>query len=318
MSQLVNSKEYPTTHIRTIALIGHGGSGKTTFSEASLFATGVINRQGRVEDGNTISDYHPDEVERKISINASILTTEVNDIKINILDTPGYTDFTGEVKAALRVVDSAVVLVKGFEGVEVGTEIVWSYVNEYSVPSLFVVNKMDGDNSNFDQTIAAIKDRCSFDAAVLTFPAQSGNGFNAVIDVLRMKLLRFIPSTKGTYSEEDIPADLKDKASQLHEELIEKIAESDEALMDKFFQNGTLSNEEIKKGLHQGLVGRKIYPIFAASSSTNVGVSNILDFVANFCPPPSEFAKVKAMDAKTKKDIEVSISAHGETSLFVF
>ncbi len=318
MSQLVHSKEYPTSHIRTIVLIGHGGSGKTTFSEASLFSTGVTNRQGRVEDGNTISDYHPDEIERKISINSSLLTTEVDSIKINILDTPGYTDFTGEVKASLRVADTAVVFVKGFEGVEVGTEIVWSYVNEYQIPSFFVVNKMDGENSDFDRTVNAIKDCCSHDAVVITFPTSAGSGFTSVIDVLRMKKLTFSPSSNGKYTEDDIPGELQDKAAQLHEELIEKIAESDEALLDKFFQNGTLSADEIKKGLHQGLVERKLYPVFAASSWLNIGVLNVLEFVANFCPPPNEFAKVKAIDAKTKTETEVSISDKGETSLFVF
>lgn len=318
MSQNQHHKEYSTAQIRTIALIGHGGSGKTSFSEAALFATKAINRQGKVEDGNTISDYHPDEIERKISINTSVLTTESDGIKINILDTPGYTDFTGEVKAALRVSDTAVTFVKGFEGVEVGTEIVWSYVKEYGLPSMFVITRFDADKTDFDSVVSSIKERCSNDAAIITFPASQGVGANTVIDVLKMKQLVFTAHGDGKYTEEDIPADLKEKASHLHEELIEKIAESDEAMLDKFFSNGTLSEDDIKKGLHQGLVERKIYPIFAASGSANVGVLNVIEFISSYCPPPNELVKVPAIDANTKNEIEVQVSDKNDTSLFVF
>lgn len=318
MGQNNNHREYPSLNIRTIALIGHGGSGKTTFSEAALFSTGAINRQGRIEDGNTVSDYHPDEVERKISINASLLTTDVNNIKINILDTPGYSDFTGEVKAALRVSDSAVTFVRAFEGVEVGTEFVWEYVKEYKLPSIFVVNRIDGESADFDGTFAKIKDRLSSDATLITFPVKTGLGADTVVDVVKMKMLRFIPNGNGKYTEEDIPADLKEKATHLHEELIEKIAESDEVMMDKFFANGTLSDEEIRKGLHQALVERKIYPTFAAASSANVGVLNVLEFVSNYCPPPAEIQTVKATDINTNKEIDVKIDDTSPTTLFVY
>ncbi|MFA5832618.1 MAG: elongation factor G [Bacteroidota bacterium] len=318
MSQNNNQREYTSQQIRTIALIGHGGSGKTTFSEAALFSTGITNRQGRIEDGNTVSDYHPDEIERKISINSSLLTTDVNNIKINILDTPGYTDFTGEVKASLRVCDSAVTFVRAFEGVEVGTELVWEYVKEYKLPSLFVINKIDGDNSNFDSVFSSVKERCSSDATIITYPVKVGPGANALIDVVKMKLLRFIPNGTGKYTEEDLPADLKEKTSQLHEELIEKIAESDEAMMDKFFTNGTLSDEEIRKGLHQALVDRKIYPTFAVSSTTNVGALNLLEFISNYCPTPAEIQTVKATDINTQKEIDVKIDDASPASLFVY
>lgn len=318
MSQQSNLKEYPTANIRTVALIGHGGAGKTTFSEAALYSTGVVNRQGRVEDGNTVSDYHPDEIERKISINTSVLVTDVGGIKMNIMDTPGYTDFTGEVKAALRVSDTAVTFVKSFEGVEVGTEIVWSYVKEYGLPSMFVVTKFDADKSDYDAVVASIKERCSNDAVIITFPARQGQGANAVVDVLRMKMLTFQTGGNGRYTEDEVPAELKEKATQLHEELIEKIAESDEAMLDKFFANGTLSDEEVRKGLHAGLVDRKIYPVFASGGAANVGVLNVLEFIAAYCPPPNELVKVPATDANTKQQIEVSVSDKNDTSLFVF
>lgn len=318
MGQQNNHREYPSLQIRTIALIGHGGSGKTTFSEAALFSSGVTNRQGRIEDGNTISDYHPDEIERKISINASQLTTDVNSIKINILDTPGYTDFTGEVKAALRVCDTAVTFVRAFEGVEVGTEVVWEYVKEYALPSLFVINKTDGENADFDRVFASVKERCSSDATIVTFPVKSGPGFSAVVDVVRMKLLGFTPNANGKYTEEDIPEELKERATQLHEELIEKIAESDEAMMDKFFANGTLSDEEIRKGLHQALMERKIYPTFAVSSTTNVGALNLLEFISSYCPTPAEIQTVKATDINTGKEIDVKIDDTSPATLFVY
>ncbi|NUN68973.1 MAG: elongation factor G [Bacteroidetes bacterium] len=318
MGQQNNHREYPSLSIRTIALIGHGGSGKTTFSEAALFSSGATNRQGRIEDGNTISDYHPDEIERKISINSSLLTTDVNSIKINILDTPGYTDFTGEVKAALRVCDTAVTFVRAFEGVEVGTEVVWEYVKEYALPSLFVINKIDGENADFDRVFASVKERCSSDATIVTFPVKTGPGASAVVDVVRMKLLRFTPNGNGKYTEEEIPAELKERATQLHEELIEKIAESDEVMMDKFFANGTLSDEEIRKGLHQALVDRKIYPTFAVSSATNVGALNLLEFISSYCPPPAEIQTVKATDINTGKEIDVKIDDTSPATLFVY
>ena len=313
-----NNREYTSQQIRTIALIGHGGSGKTSFSEAALFSTGITNRQGRIEDGNTVSDYHPDEIERKISINASLLTTDVNNIKINILDTPGYTDFTGEVKAALRVCDSAVTFVRAFEGVEVGTEVVWNYVKEYKLPSLFAINKIDGENTDFDAVFLSVKERLSSDATIITFPVKTGTGANAVIDIVKMKLLRFVPNANGKYIEEELPAEFKEKTLKLHEELIEKIAESDEVMMDKFFANGTLSDEEIRKGLHKALMERKIFPAFAVSSTTNVGALNLLEFIANYCPTPSEIQTVTATDINTNKEIEVKIDDASPASLFVY
>jgi elongation factor G len=222
------------------------------------------------------------------------------------------------VKAALRVCDSAVTFVRAFEGVEVGTELVWEYVKEYKLPSLFAVNKIDGENCDFDKVFASIKERCSSDATIITYPVKGGPGANAVIDVIKMKLLRFVPNANGRYTEEDVPADLKERTSQLHEELIEKIAESDEAMMDKFFANGTLSDEEIRKGLHQALMERKIYPTFAVSSTTNVGTVNLLEFISSYCPTPSEIQTVTATDINTNKEIEVKIDDSSPASLFVY
>jgi elongation factor G len=311
-------KEYLPERIRTIACIGHGGSGKTTFAEAALFAAGMTNRQGKVDDGSSQSDYHHDEIERRISINSSLLIADVDGTKINMMDTPGYSDFTGEVKAALRVTETAAVFVKAFEGVEVGTEIVWKYVEEYHNAALFVVSKLDHDNADFAKTVATIKEHFSNDSVIASFPVGKGPGFTSVVDVVTMKLLTFVSGTNGKFTEGPVPADLQEEAQRLHEELIEKVAESDEALLNKFFENGTLSDEDIVTGMKRGILERKVFPIFAAAPSINVGVLNILNFIVKYCPAPTDVAAVKAMEAGTQKDIEVKIDPNGQPSLFVF
>ncbi len=318
VSQHPIQKEYASNAVRTVALIGHGGSGKTSFAEAALYATGATNRQGKVDDGSSVSDYHTDEIERHISINTSLLVTDIDATKVNILDTPGYTDFTGEVKAALRVSDTAVVFIKAFEGVEVGTEIVWKYIEEYSLPSAFVITKVDHDNIDFERTVSAIKERCSHDAVLVTFPVTTGPGITGVIDVLNMKLLKFTPSANGKYTEEAVPSELQERASHLHEELIEKIAESDETLLNKFFENGTLSEEDIRVGLKRGIVDRKVFPIFSAAPVLNIGVLNVLNFVVKYCPAPVERGTVKGIEPSSKKETEVKIDAAAGPSLLVF
>jgi len=176
--------------MRNIALVGHGGAGKTTLTEALLFSAGAINRFGRVDDGSTVSDYHPDEIERKISINTSLLNLEWQQRKLNLLDTPGYSDFTGEVISALRVADGALVLVKAVEGTEVGTEIVWGYAKSFGLPVALVVNKLDNENADFDKALAAMKDRFGSDVTVVQFPVNPGLPFDSIVDVMRMKMLR--------------------------------------------------------------------------------------------------------------------------------
>jgi len=200
-------KDYPSELIRNLALAGHGGSGKTTFSEACLFAAGSTTRLGKVEEGNTVSDYHADEVERRISINASLMHCEWKGAKLNILDSPGYTDFTGEVKCCLRVADTALIFLKAVEGAEVGTEIVWQHAKEFGNAVAFVVNKLDNENSDFEAVVAAAKNRFSHDLLPIQFPVDQGLLFEAVIDVLRMKMLKYARDGKGKYAELEIPAE---------------------------------------------------------------------------------------------------------------
>jgi elongation factor G len=316
-------KEYTPDHIRTLSLAGHGGSGKTSFSEAILFSAGSTTRQGRVEEGNTLSDYHPDEVQRQISINASMLVTEWKGTKINILDTPGYADFTGEVKACLRVSDTAVIFLKGVEGVEVGTEIVWSYVSEYSSAAVFIVNKLDNENADFDKVIRQVQEMLSHDVIPVQFPLKQGAAFDSIVDVVRMKLLTFTPGGNGKYVEQDIPAEATQRAEELRQQLIELIAETDENLLNKYLEGGGLSEEEIRSGLRTGIRQRKVFPALCASATQNVGAAGILDFIVDFCPAPVEMGDLHAAapganNGDAKGDIVVKQDPNGPASFFVF
>lgn len=311
-------KEFPIEKIRTLALIGHGGSGKTTFTEATLFSGGMTTRFGKVDDGSTVSDYHPDEVERKISINSSLLHCEWNGVKLNILDTPGYSDFTGEVIGSLRVSDLAVVLVKAVEGVEVGTEIVWGAAKQQNLPTLIVINKLDNENADFEKAFASAKDRFGIDITAVHFPVTEGLPFDSVIDVLRMKLIRYERDGSGKFTEEEVPAELQQKASAMHEELIEKIAETNEDLLNVFLEEGTLPPDKLELGFRQALLERKIFPVFCAASSMNIGVGAVLDAVVSYGPSPKDRGAVKAVNVSTKGTVTIEPEPGGHPALFVF
>ncbi len=313
-------KDYPSELIRNLALAGHGGSGKTTFSEACLFAAGSTTRLGKVEEGNTVSDYHADEVERQISINASLMHCEWKGSKLNILDSPGYTDFTGEVKCCLRVADTALIFLKAVEGAEVGTEIVWQYAKEFGNAVVFVVNKLDNENSDFDGVVAAAKNRFSHDLMPIQFPVDQGLQFEAVIDVLRMKMLQYGRDGKGKYSELEIPAEEKAKAEEMREQLVEQIAESDEALLDKFIEKGSLTDQEIKTGLRTALRSRKIYPLLCSAAAQSMGVASIMDFLVEYAPSPADMGPVTGASAASNHEehLVVKPDPRGQPALFVF
>ncbi len=311
-------KEYTIEKIRNIALIGHGGSGKTTMTESLMFISGAAARMGRVEDGSTISDYHQDEIERKISINTSVLHTDWHGVKINILDTPGYSDFIGEVVGSLRVADLSVVLVKAVEGVEVGTEIVWNYSKNYNVPSVIVINKLDNENADFENALASAKERFGHDVVVAQFPINHGIPFDAIVDILKMKLLKFNRDGSGKFTETDIPAEFKQRADQLHEELIEKIAETSEELMNKFFEQGSLKDEDLVNGLKTALLNRKIFPVFCAAAPLGIGAAPLLDFISAYSPSPKERGAVNATNLNEKSEINVNPEPNAEPSMFVF
>jgi elongation factor G len=316
-------KEFTPDRIRNVSLIGHGGAGKTSMAEAMLFSAGATTRLGRVEEGNTLSDYHPDEIERQISINTSLLFCEWKSTKINILDTPGYTDFTGEVKAALRVSDTALVLLKAVEGVEVGTEIVGRYTNELRNGVLFVVNKLDHENSDFENVLHQARELISHDVVPVQFPLKQGLGFDSIVDVVKMKLLKFAGGGNGKYSEQEIPSDVKKKAEDLRKQLIELVAETDEKFLNKYLEEGGLSDDDLKEGLRLGIRERKVFPLLCAASTLNVGASSIMDFILDYCPSPVDKGDLAAsppgaQNGSNKSEIMVRQDPNGPPSLFVF
>ncbi len=314
-------KEFTPENIRNVALIGHGGAGKTSLAEALLFSAGSTTRLGKVEEGNTLSDYHPDEIERQISINTSVLFCEWKATKINILDTPGYTDFTGEVKSALRVADTAFVLVKAVEGIEVGTEIVGKYTNEYKTGVVFVINKLDNENSDFDRVVQQCHDYVSHEVEVVQFPLNQGLAFDTVIDVIKMKALKYQRGGNGKYTESEIPAEAKEKAETYRRKLLDAVAELDETWMNKYFETGTLTDDELKAGLHRGIHERNLFPILCCSAAHNIGVTDILDFIVEDCPSPPEIGDTHARPVSVtngNNDVTVKPDPKGEPSLFIF
>ncbi len=311
-------KEFVAESIRNMALIGHGGSGKTSLSEVILFTGGEINRIGKVEEGNTTSDFSANEVERQISIAATPLHIEWENVKLNIIDTPGYSDFIGHVASSLHVVDTAVAVVKAAEGVEVGTESAWEFVKKKNLPAAILVNKIDNEHSKFDDTVNMCKDRLSQDATIITFPVKEGQGFDTVIDVISMKAYTFGEPGSKKVEEKEIPADLKDKAESLHKELIEKVAESSEELMEKFFENETLEEEDLKVGMKSAIVSGGLVPVFAVSADKAVGVNNFLTFAAKYLPSPLDREAPEAELVGKNEKVKVPCDVNGEPVLQVF
>ena len=289
-------KVYQTNEIRNIALIGGSRSGKTTMAEAMLFHGGIIGRKGSIDDKNTVSDYRDIEIERQGSVYASVLNSQFADCKINIIDCPGVDDFVGEVITALRVVETAVITVNANNGVEVGTEVGWRWAKKTNKPVAFVFNQMDHDKANFEETLRQVKQLAGGALTVVQYPIE-GAGFTGVIDLMKMKLLKF-PVGGGAPEVTEIPADEKDKAEELLNVLIENAAGNDESLMEIFFENGTLTEEEISKGLKLGIINRGIFPVLCTSAKQDQGVNRLLEFIKNNFPAPNEVAPEKTTDGK--------------------
>ncbi len=306
-------KVYQTSEIRNIALLGNSRSGKTTLAESILFHGGVITRRGTVEDKNTVSDYREIELERGNSIYSTVLYAECNGTKYNMIDCPGFDDFVGEVVGALRVADAALMVVNAQNGVEVGTETQWRWTKKTNIPTIFVVNQLDHEKANFDETTRQLKEEFGNNVTVIQYPVNAGTGFDAVIDLLQMKMLKF-PANGGKMIVEDIPASEADKAAELQATLIENAAENEESLMEKFFEEGTLSEEEIIKGLKIGIRERGIFPIVCCAAKTDQGIDRLLDFVKNNCPAPNESTR----KVKNNKGAELSCNAADAFSAFVF
>jgi elongation factor G len=305
-------KTYQPDQIKNIALLGNSGSGKTTLAEAMLFNGGVIERRGTIEGTNTVSDYRPIEHENGNSIFSTVLYTEFKNKKINILDTPGLDDFSGGVISSLYAVDAAVMLINVQNGVEVGTEIHFRHAEKVNKPMILVVNGLDHEKANFEKSLEMMKERLSNNIVLIQYPVNEGVGYNAVIDVLKMKMLRY--KKEGGVSEAvEIPADQADRAAELHALLVEKAAESDESLMELFFSNDTLTEEEIMKGIFKGIVSRGMFPVFCISAKNNIGVDDLMEFIVNEAPSISDLPF-----PVNSKGNEVKPNPSGPASVYVF
>ncbi|UCD38308.1 MAG: elongation factor G [Fidelibacterota bacterium] len=310
---------YKTEDILNFALVGHGSVGKTILAEAMLLNGGAINRLGTIEAGNTVSDYHEDEIERQISINTSVLSLPWEGKKFNILDTPGYADFSGEMQAALRVADFAVVVIHAVSNVEVGTEQVWNSATNYRLPHLIVVNMVDKEHADFDAVLSVARERFGSKVFPLTYPVNQGPGFNQLVDVLRNELHTYETDGTGQYTVEALSGDWADRCATMHGELIEFVAESDDTLLEKYFENDELTEEELRGGLHGAFMNGSLIPVFATSALTNVGIRRMMDVLAKYAPCAADFEEVKGHKA-TGSDEEITrpASETSPTSAFVF
>jgi elongation factor G len=305
-------KTYQSEQIRNIALLGNTGSGKTILAESMMFEGKVIDRKGTIEGKSTVSDYTEIEQQNQRSIFSTVLYTEFKDHKINIIDTPGSDDFVGAVVSSLRPADVGVMVINSQYGVEVGTEIFGRHCEKLNKPLIFAVSQLDHDKANFDQAIDSLRVSFGSKIAIVQYPVNPGIEFNAFIDVLMMKMYRFKGDT-GEREELEIPADELDKATDLQNTLIEAAAENDESLMERFFDQGTLSEDEMRAGIRAGLINRGMFPVFCVSGKRNIGTKRLMEFVINVCPSPEKFPAVK-----TKDGTEVKCDSSEPASLFVF
>jgi elongation factor G len=298
--------------IRNVVLLGHSGSGKTTFAETMLFESGSIPRMGTVEAGSTISDFSSIEQERGNSIFSTLMHTTWRGNKINIIDTPGFDDFCGEVVSSMKVADTAMLIINAANGVEVGTELVWEYVEKNETPAIFVINQVDHDKSNYESTLEQLKNRFGVHVLPVQYPLNQGNGFNTIVDALRMVMYVF-PEGGGKPEKEPIPDDQLGIAQEMHNALVEAAAENDEGLMEKFFDAGTLNEEELTKGLNIALSKQEIFPVFCCSATKNMGSGRIMGFINDIAPSPSERPPAQLADGST-----MSPDPNGPTSIFIY
>ena len=304
-------KIYDDKHIKNVVLVGAHNSGKTTLAETMLFEAGLINRRGTIEGFNTVSDYHEIEHARGNSVFATPMHTEWRQYKINIIDTPGLDDFIGEIISSIRVADTIVTVINGQHGVEVGTEIIWNYIDRYQKPTLFVINQIDHANVKFDVSYNSLKTLVGNNVVKVQYPIKV-DGAQCIIDVLKMKMYKFGPEG-GKPEKFPIPDDQKELADQLHNELVEKAAENDEELMELFFDKGTLNEDEMRQGIKAGMLNHEVFPVFCTSGLNDMGSGRLMGFIDNVAPSAADLKPEQSVEGKT-----IESKKEAPTALFVF
>ncbi|MCK4314566.1 MAG: GTP-binding protein, partial [Anaerolineae bacterium] len=292
-------KEYHTNQLRNVVLLGHGSAGKTSLAEAMLFASGAINRMGRVEDGTTVADFDEEETRRHISLNLALVPVEWEGSKINLLDTPGYTDFVGEVKSAVRVADLALILVDAVSGVEVGTELVWDFAEERNLPRMVIVNKMNRENSNLARTLEALRETFGQNFVLTQLPIGTEGKFAGVVDLVRMQAL---VGPEGKVAE--IPAGLADQVNKARVQLMEAAAESDDELIMKYLEGEELTEDEVQRGLRAATLDGTIIPVLVTAATANLGTRALLDALVAYAPSPVDRGPVTAQGPAGEEQIE--------------
>ncbi len=293
-------KVYDAASIRNVAVVGHGGSGKTQLVSALLFDAGMVNRLGKVDDGTTVTDYDEEEIARKHTLSASLSYAEWNKTKINLIDTPGFGNFFTDARAAMRVADGALVVVDGVAGVEVQTEKAWAVADELALPRLVVINRLDRDRSSLDRTLESVREVCGRAVIPIQLPIGEEKNFSGVVDLVALKAYTFAADGSGKMTEGAVPAALTDAANAAREALIEMVAEADESLMEKFFEAGTLTQEELVKGLATATRAAKIFPLVCTSSLANIGAQPLMDAVLSYLPSPAERPFTATVDGQPK------------------
>src|SRR5512145_78142 len=310
-------KVYDGPDIRNIALIGHGDCGKTSLASAMLFVAGAVNRLGRVDDGTATTDFDDEEVSRKISLQTSLAHAEWQNTKINLIDTPGYAAFVADAKAGLAVADAALLLVEAVAGVQVITERVFKFAQEYAVPRIFVINKLDRERSSFERTLESIQARFDRRAVPIQLPIGAEQSFTGVVDLIAMKAHVTAKDGTGSTTAGEVPADLVEAAQSARARLVEAVAETDDALMEIFFEAGDLTDAQLVPALHRAFQQRKIFPVVCTSASQMVGVRVLLDVIVDLVPAPDERGEVAgtALDASETRR---AVAAGAPLSAFVF
>jgi elongation factor G len=304
-------EKYQVEQLRNVSLVGHGGSGKTSLAEAMIYSTGAINRLGRVEEGNTVADYDPEEQQKNMSVNTSIVPCEWQGYKINLLDTPGYTDFIGEVLGALRVSEGMVSVICAASGVEVGTELTWQYGNESNLPRIAFINKMDRENANFERTLEGMRQKFDQTLLPLQLPIGSQASFEGFVDLLTMK------ARLGEEGEEaEIPADLQEQAESMHQEIVESAAETDDELIMKYLEGEELTDSEIQEGIRAGVQAGTLVPVLCGSGTQNIGATALLDAIVEYLPSPAS-REATALDSDTE-EVTLEADPDGPLAALVF